>query len=76
MHCHLMNFVRVGIVYMTASLVVRIIIYLKMRFVTKDDFSAKIRVLFETLRNPVIEKTVMTMIINFKFLGQLNLVRM
>ncbi|VVC38682.1 Hypothetical protein CINCED_3A008449 [Cinara cedri] len=71
MQCYLLNLVWVGIVPNTAILLVNIAIHPKMRFVTKDDFSAKIRVLFQTLRNPVSKQSALSMVINFELLGQL-----
>jgi hypothetical protein len=65
----------IGIAPYTAILFVYIAIHPKMRFVTKDDFSAEIGIFFQTLRNPVSEQTALFMIINFELLGQLDLVR-
>ena len=74
-HCHLVNIVWVGVVPYTAILLVNIAIHPKMRLVTKDDFSAKIGVVFQTLRSPVSKQTALSMVINLKLLGQLDLVR-
>lgn len=50
-------------------------IHPKMRLGTKDEFSAKIRVLLQTLQNPVSKHTALSIIINFEVFGQLNLVQ-
>ena len=67
-HCHLVNIVRVGVVPYTTILHVNIVIHPKMRLVVKDDFSAKIEVLFQTLRSPGSEQTTLSMVINFELL--------
>ncbi|EFN79312.1 hypothetical protein EAI_12098, partial [Harpegnathos saltator] len=74
MHCYLLNLVWVGVVPYTAIMLVNIAIHQKMRLVAKDDFSAKIGVLFQMLRSPVSEQTALSMVINFELLGQLDLV--
>ena len=74
MHCHLVNLVWVGIIpYMTIVLV-NIAIDPKICLFTKDNFLAKIGVLFQMLRSPVSEQTVLSMVVNFELLGQLDLV--
>ena len=75
MHCHLMNLLWVGVIPYTADLLVYKAIHPKMRLVAKDDFSAKIGVLFQTLRCPVSKQTALSVVINFELLGQLDLVR-
>lgn len=71
---YLVNLMWVVITY-TAILFVYIAIHPKMHLITKDNFSAKIGVLFQTLKNPFSEHTALFIIINFEVLGQLNLVR-
>ena len=63
MHCHLVNLVLVGVVPYTAIMLVNIAIRPKMRLVAKDDFSAKIGVLFQMLQSPVSEQTALSMVI-------------
>lgn len=70
-----MNLVWVGVVPYTAIMLVNIAIHPKLRLIAKDDFSAKIGILFQTLRGPVSEQTALPMVINFELLGQLDLVR-
>ena len=54
---------------------VNIAIYPKMCLIAKDDFSAKIGILFQMLRSPVSEQTALSMVINFELLGQMDLVQ-
>lgn len=58
-----------------AMLLIKISIYLEMRFVTKDYFSVKIVRFFQTNRNPLSKQTAFSMIIKFNHLGQLDLVQ-
>ncbi|EFN80660.1 hypothetical protein EAI_02813, partial [Harpegnathos saltator] len=62
MHCYLLNLVWVGVVPYTAPWLVNIAIYPKMRLIAKDDFSAKIGILFQMLRSPVSEQTALSMV--------------
>ena len=63
MYCHLVNLVWVGVVSYTVIVLVNIVIHPKMHLVAEDDFSAKIPVLYQMLRSPVSEQTVLSMVI-------------
>lgn len=75
MQFHLMNLIWVGAIQYTEIVFIYKSIHPKVRLGTKNDFSAKIGILFETIEHPSSEHTACSMIINFEALGQLNIIR-
>ncbi|GJQ82902.1 hypothetical protein Trydic_g17418 [Trypoxylus dichotomus] len=70
MFCYLVNLVWVVVVPYTEIMSVSIAIHPKTCLVARDDFSAKIRVLLQTLRSAGREQTALSVVINFELPGR------
>ncbi|KAG8319212.1 hypothetical protein J6590_096506 [Homalodisca vitripennis] len=69
MHRYLVKLMWVGVVLYTAIMLVNIAIHPEMCFHSEDNFSAEIRVLFQTLQSPLGKQKAVSMVINFELLG-------
>jgi len=73
MHLELMYLAWIGIVPNSIILLVHISIHPKMGLIAKDDLFGEIWINFQLLQNPISEHTA-SMVVYFKFLGQLNFI--
>jgi len=72
MYLELVYLAWIGIVPNSTILLVHISIHPKMGLITKDDLFGEIWVNFQLFQNPISEHMALSMIVYFKFLGQLN----